>query len=129
MHSLVCKNRAFKSDLIKGGTLKLGSNLNQNGILEVYDTANNLIATLNKDGLRMNGTDGGYILINTTVGFAGYDRNNVKIYWADGDEFHMKKSVVEEEITLVDKMRIIPITITDGNNQIVNDGIGFVSTL
>ena len=117
------------ADLIKGGTLKLGSNLNQNGILEVYDTANNLIATLNKDGLRMNGTDGGYILINTTVGFAGYDRNNVKIYWADGDEFHMKKSVVEEEITLVDKMRIIPITITDGNNQIVNDGIGFVSTL
>lgn len=119
----------FTADLIKGGTLKLGSNLNQNGILEVYDTANNLIATLNKDGLRMNGTDGGYILINTTVGFAGYDRNNVKIYWADGDEFHMKKSVVEEEITLVDKMRIIPITITDGNNQIVNDGIGFVSTL
>lgn len=117
------------ADLIKGGSLKLGSNLNQNGILEVYDTANNLIATLNKDGLRMNGTDGGYILINTTVGFAGYDRNNVKIYWADGDEFHMKKSVVEEEITLVDKMRIIPITITDGNNQIVNDGIGFVSTL
>ena len=117
------------ADLIKGGTLKLGSNLNQNGILEVYDESNNLIAELNKDGLKMFATDGGYILINTTVGFAGYDRNNVKIYWADGDEFHMKKSVVEEEITLVDKMRIIPITITDEYDQIINDGIGFVSTL
>lgn len=117
------------ADLIKGGTLKLGSNLNQNGVLEVYDTANNLIAELNKDGLKMYATDGGYILINTTVGFAGYDRNNVKVYWADGDEFHQKKSVVEEEITLVDKMRIIPITITDENDQVINDGIGFVSTL
>ena len=117
------------ADLIKGGSLKLGSNLNQNGILEVYDEANNLIAVLNKDGLRFNANDGGYILINTDVGFAGYDRNDTKIYWADGDEFHMKKSVVEEEITLVDKMTIIPITITDQNNNIVNDGIGFVSTL
>ena len=119
----------FTADLIKGGALKLGSNVNQNGILEVYDEANNLIALLNKDGLRMNAVNGDYVLINQNVGFAGYDRNDNKIYWADGDEFHMKKSVVEEEITLVDKMRIIPITITDGNNNIVNDGIGFVSTL
>ena len=119
----------FTADLIKGGTLKLGSNVNQNGILEVYDEANNLIAVLNKDGLRMNAVNGDYVLINQDEGFAGYDRNDNKIYWVDGDEFHMKKSVVEEEITLVDKMRIIPITITDGNNDIVNDGIGFVSTL
>lgn len=115
------------ADLIKGGTLKLGSNLNQNGILEVYDTANNLIAELNKDGLKMNALDGGYIKINTEVGFAGYDRNDNKIYWVDKDEFHMKKSVVEEEITLCNKMRFIPITLYDGNNQIVNDGIGLVS--
>ena len=118
----------FTADLIKGGTLKLGSNVNQNGILEVYDEANNLIALLNKDGLRMNAVNGDYVLINQNVGFAGYDRNDNKIYWADGDEFHMKKSVVEEEITLVDKMRIIPITITN-NGTIVNDGIGFVSTI
>ena len=39
------------ANLIKGGTLKLGSNLNQNGQLEVYDTANNLIAELNNNGL------------------------------------------------------------------------------
>ena len=116
------------ANLIKGGTLSLGSNLNQNGILEVYDDANNIIATLNKDGLRMNATDGGYLLINTTVGFSGYDRNDNRIYWVDGDSFHMKKSVVEEEITLVDKMRIIPITISN-NGTVVNDGIGFVSTI
>lgn len=114
------------ADLIKGGTLKLGSNLNSNGQLEVYDEANNLIAELNKDGLKMYGVDGSYLLINTEVGFAGFDRLDNKIYWVDKDEFHMKKSVVEEEITLCAKMRFIPIEVSSGNT-IVNDGIGLVS--
>lgn len=114
------------ADLIKGGTLKLGSNLNQAGILEVYDEANSLIAELNNAGLKMYGADGSYVLMNNEVGFAGYDKNNNKIYWVDKDEFHMKKSVVEEEITLCSKLRFIPITITSGNT-IVNDGIGLVN--
>lgn len=115
------------ADLIKGGTLKLGSNLNQNGQVEVYDEANTLIAQLNKDGLKMYGVDGSYILMNNTVGFSGYDRLGNQIYWVSKDEFHMKKSVIEEEITLCNKMRFIPITITDSNDNIVNDGIGLVS--
>ena len=119
----------FTADLIKGGTLKLGSNLNQMGILEVYDEANSLIAELNKGGLKMYGADGSYVLMNNTVGFAGYDRNDNPIYWVNGDEFHMKKSVVEEEITLCNKMRFIPIEVYDANNNLVNDGIGLVSTL
>ena len=115
------------ASLIKGGTLKLGSNLNQNGNLEVYDTANNLIAELNNNGLKMYGSDGSYVLMNNTVGFAGYDKNGTQIYWVNGDEFHQKKSVVEEEITIAGKVRIIPMTITDGNNNIVNDGVGLVN--
>lgn len=117
------------ADLIKGGTLKLGSNLNQNGNLEVYDTANNLIAELNNNGLKMYGVDGSYILMNNTVGFAGYDRLGNAIYWVNGDEFHQKKSVVEEEITLCNKARFIKITLYDNNNNITNDGIGLVSVL
>lgn len=115
------------ADLIKGGTLKLGSNLNQNGQIEVYDEANTLIAELNKNGLKMYGQDGGYIIINNDVGFVGYDKNNNKIYWVSQDEFHMKKSVVEEEITLCNKLRFIPITIKDDNGNVTNDGIGLVS--
>lgn len=117
------------ASMINGGTLRLGNQLNQNGTLEVYDESNTLIAELNKDGLKMYAQDGGYLLINTTVGFSGYDKNNNRVYWADGDTFHMKKSVVEEEITLVNKMSILPITIYDSNDDIVSDGIGFVSTL
>ena len=115
------------ADLIKGGTLKLGSNLNQNGQIEVYDEANTLIAELNKAGLKMYGVDGSYILMNNTVGFAGYDRLDNPIYWVSKDEFHQRKSVVEEEITLCNKLRFIPITITDSNDNVVNDGIGLVS--
>lgn len=116
------------ANLIKGGTLKLGSNLNQNGNLEVYDEANNLVAQMDNNGLKMFGADGSYVLMNNTVGFAGYDRLGNQIYWVSKDEFHMKKSVVEEEITLCNKMRFIPITLYDDNNNITNDGIGLVST-
>lgn len=118
----------FTADLIKGGTLKLGSNLNQYGALEVYNESNNLIAQLDKSGLLMYGKDGSYLVMNTEVGFAGYDRLGNKIFWADKDEFNMKKGVIEEEITLCNKLRFIPITVTN-NNTIVNDGIGLVSVI
>ena len=115
------------ANLIKGGTLKLGSNLNEYGQLEIYDEANNMIAEMNNNGLKMYGLDGSYVLINNDVGFVGYDRLGNQVYWVNGDEFHQKKSVVEEEITLCNKLRFIPITLYDANNNIVNDGIGLVS--
>lgn len=116
------------ADLIKGGTLKLGSKNNQSGIFELYDDANNLIGLMDKTGLKMYGTDGSYVLMNNEVGFAGYDRLGTKIYWVDHDEFHMKKGVMEEEITLCNKVRFIPITLTDSGGNITSDGIGLVST-
>ena len=115
------------ADLIKGGTLKLGSNLNDYGQLEIYDEANNLLGQLDKNGLKMYGLDGSYILINNEVGFVGYDSDGNEVYWVDKDEFHMKKSVIEEEITLCNKLRFIPITLYDDNNNITSDGIGLVS--
>ena len=116
------------ADLVKGGTLKLGSNLNQYGQLEIYDETNSLIAEMNKDGLKMYGNDGSYILINNQDGFVGYDKNGNRIYWVEADSFHMKKSEIEEEITLCGKMRYIPVTISSGGS-ITNDGIGLVSVL
>lgn len=118
----------FTADLIKGGTLKLGSNLNSYGSLEVYNESNNLIAKLDRSGLIMYGVDGSYLVMNNNVGFAGYDRLGNKIFWSDKDEFHMRKSVVEEEITLCNKLRFIPIEVYNGNT-LVNDGIGLVSVI
>lgn len=116
------------ADLIKGGTLKLGSNLNSYGCIEVYNESNTLISKLDKDGLLMYGKDGSYLVMNTEIGFAGYDRLGNKIFWADKDEFHMKKSVVEEEITLCNKLRFIPIEVYE-NTTLINDGIGLVSVI
>lgn len=115
------------ADLIRGGTLKLGSNLNEYGHIEIYDQSNKLIAEMNNKGLKMYGNDGSYVLLNNEVGFAGFDSLGHKIYWVDKDEFHMKRSVVEEEITLCNKLRFIPITIKDEGDNVINDGIGLVS--
>lgn len=116
----------FTADLIRGGTLKLGSKLNDYGTLEIYDEANVLIALMDKNGLKMYGQDGSYVVMNQQEGFAGYDRNGEKIFWADYDEFHMKKSVVEEEITLCGSMRFIAIKRYNDQNQLINQGIGLV---
>lgn len=116
----------FTADLIRGGTLKLGSKLNDYGTLEIYDEANVLIALMDKNGLKMYGQDGSYVVMNQQEGFAGYDRNGEKIFWADYDEFHMKKSVVEEEITLCGSMRFIAIKRYNDQDQLINQGIGLV---
>lgn len=117
------------ADLIKGGTLKLGSNLNEYGQIKIYNEANTLIGTFDKDGVILYGTNGTYLVMNPVVGFAGYDSGGNLTFWVSEDEFHMKKSVVEEEITLCNKVRFIPITLydTDGTT-VINDGIGLVST-
>lgn len=119
----------FTADLIKGGTLKLGSNLNEYGQILIYNEANTLIGKFDKDGVILYGTNGTYLVMNPVVGFAGYDSEGNLTFWVSEDEFHMKKSVVEEEITLCNKVRFIPITLydTDGTT-VINDGIGLVST-
>lgn len=109
------------ADMIKGGTLKLGSEIQQHGKIELYNEANRLIGQMNKDGLTMWANDGSYIKINNEVGFAGYDKNGNKVYWCDGAVFCTQKFVAKDEITVGGKLRMLPIT-TD-----TNSGIGFVA--
>ena len=109
------------ADMIKGGTLKLGSQTAGQGRLELYDEANKLIGEMNANGFTMYANDGSYIKINNEVGFAGYDKNNVKIYWVDGETFCTKKFIANEEITVGGKLRMLPIKTS------TNDGIGFVA--
>lgn len=115
------------ANLIKGGTLKLGSTLNQSGKLEVYDTANKLICTIDRNGLIMYASSGSYVVLNQDVGLVGYDGAGQAIYWATSDEFHMSKGVIENELSLSDYARFIPIQIMDGST-ITNQGIGIVPT-
>lgn len=114
------------ADLIKGGTLKLGSATNQSGTLEVYDEANTLICTMDKNGLIMYASDGSYIVLNQDVGLVAYDGVGNPIYWVADNELHISKAVVEEEITLCGKLRFIPMQLTE-NGVVTADGIGLVA--
>lgn len=109
------------ADIIKGGTLRLGSEVQQHGVLEVFNEANKLIGRLDQNGLTMWANDASYIQINNQVGFAGFDKNGNKIYWVDGETFCTNKFIAKEEITVGGKLRMLPIQ-TGTNN-----GIGFVA--
>ena len=111
----------LSASLIKGGTLRLGGTDNTNGIFELCDINNNIIARMNNDGVTVYAKNGDYVVLNAEDGFVGYDANGAKIYWADGETFHMKNAEVENQITLAQKIKIVPVDMED------NIGIGFVA--
>ena len=80
----------LSANLIRGGILKLGSNLNENGKLELYDENNRLVGLLDKNGLTFNRNDGGYIRINAENGLVGYNQSGSKTFWGDQNQFYSK---------------------------------------
>lgn len=110
----------LSANRIKGGVLQLGGEDNGNGVLQLRTADGTLVATLDNQGFKSLGQDG-YVLMNYTEGFAGFDLNGNKLYWVASDQFHMKKAVVEEEITLCQKLRFIEV------NTSTNTGVALVS--
>ena len=108
------------ASLVKGGVFKVGASINEAGRIEIYNEANVLIGTFDENGICVYGTDGSRVIINPDE-FAGYDVQDNKVFWMNGDEFHMKKSVVEEEITLCGLARWIGVETEDST------GIGIVA--
>lgn len=109
------------ASLIKGGILKLGGTNDASGTFELYDSANKLMALMDKTGLTVYATNGDYVKLNAEVGFAGYDKNGNKAYWADGDVFHMYNAEVDNEIKIAGKIKIVPVSTSE------NVGVGFVA--
>ena len=109
------------ASLIKGGTLKLGGTNNASGTFELYDNSNKLMVLMDKTGLTVYATNGDYVKLNAEEGFAGYNRQGTKIYWADGDVFRMKNAEVENEIKIAGKIKIVPVSTE------TSVGVGFVA--
>ena len=109
------------ASLIKGGVLKLGGIDNSSGTFELYDESNTLISLMDKDGLTVFAKNGDYVKLNAEDGFVGYDSKGNRVYWADGDTFHMVNAEVENQIKIAGKIKIVPVTST------TNVGIGFVA--
>jgi len=110
----------LSANRIKGGVLQLGGEDNGNGVMELRTADGTLVGRMDNLGLRMYGANG-YVSMNYEEGFAGFDLNGNKLYWVASDQFHMRKAVVEEEITLCEKIRFIDIS----NND--NTGVGIVA--
>lgn len=111
----------LSASLIKGGVLKLGGVSNSSGTFELYDEANALIALMDKDGLTVYAKNGDYVQLNAEDGFVGYDAHGDRVYWADGDTFHMVNAEVENQIKMAGKIKVVPVTTAD------NVGVGFVA--
>jgi phage minor structural protein len=109
------------ASLIKGGTLKLGGQNNSSGTFELYDETNNLIALMDRSGLTVYAKNGDYVKLNAEDGFVGYNPNGERIYWADGDTFHMYNAEVENQIKMAKKIKIVPVTTAE------HIGVGFVA--
>lgn len=109
------------ASLIKGGVLKLGGLDNSSGTFELYDNENNLISLMDKTGLTVYAKNGDYVKLNAEIGFAGYDKNNNKVYWADGDVFHMVNAEIENIAKFAGMIQLVPVSTNS------NKGIGFVA--
>ena len=111
----------LSASLIKGGVLKLGGVGNSSGTFELYDESNALIALMDKGGLTVYAKNGDYVKLNADDGFVGYDAKGEKVYWADGNTFHMVNAEVENQIKIAGQIKVVPVSTTD------NVGVGFVA--
>ena len=109
------------ASLIKGGVLRLGGIDNSSGTFELYDETNQLIALMDKAGLTVYASNGDYVKLNAVDGFAGYDAQGNKVYWADGNTFHMANAEVENQIKIAGKIKVVPVSTS------ANVGVGFVA--
>lgn len=131
----------MSADQILGGTLVLGRS---NGDGEEARTAGSLIVyngdtvvgTFNKDGLTLWGQNGFYLLASPGTGFAGMQMagstpspsTDTKVFWVSKDEFHMRRAVVEQDITFCGKMKFVPMTRYNSSSAVINDGIALVDS-
>lgn len=109
------------ASLIKGGVLKLGGKDNSSGTFELYDSENRLISVMDKDGLTVYARNGDYVKLNAEEGFVGYNAQGNRVYWADGETFHMRNAEVENQIQIAGRIKIVPVATAD------NVGVGFVA--
>ena len=110
--------------MIKGGTLKLGSNFNQSGILEIYNEENNLISRFDKTGIEIYRENEDIIKLNPQVGLRGYSGVSgvlEAVFGIDRDVTFSKKLKALEEFTL-EPAKFVPMR--DGEVE----GVGVVST-
>ena len=111
----------INADFIATGTLKLGGYNNTSGKFELYGNSNDLICSMDNNGLTIYAPGKGYVTLDAVDGLVGYDTNHKRIYWVDDGVFHMENAEVGNEIKIAGKIKIVPV---DTGTSV---GIGFVA--
>ena len=124
------------ADMFKGGEIDIGgiidiqNNRCYDGVLKIFDKNGVEMGIFDKNGIKIYGEGSGnnraYVLFDSN-GMAGYDTTGTKIFWTNKQEFHMKKAVIEEEISCFGIGKFVRLTTYDQNDNVVNDGIALVS--
>lgn len=116
--------------MFEGQKISIGGKNNQAGVFELRNENNVVIGEMDKNGLKFYGEgpvgNRPYVLLNNSVGFAGFDASGAKIFWVNKDEFHMKKCVAETEINACGKLKMVAVAITE-SGTVVNEGVAFVA--
>lgn len=121
------------SDITTGDLLRGGAD-NSLGTVIVKNQQNVVIGEINKLGLKIYGPgDAGarpYIILNDSEFFAGYNANGTMIFKVVGNVVNMVNASVTNNLTVGNKdgykISFVPITITDTDGNIVNDGVAIV---
>lgn len=127
------------ASMFKGQTINLGGVYNQSGILKIYDqTGSKILVQMDANGIECFGETSNNItpsVVFDKYGVTGYSNSDPvakptsKIFWTNKDSFQMKNGVVENQLSIGGKMKLVPFTIKDGNGNIIDDGIAEVPIL
>lgn len=115
----------FVADLIKGGTLTVGSKENESGVIKIRNNSNALIGNVSNNGITVNGLDGSHVGIDPEVGLLVYDLYGQTILSADGQKVSMGRAKAQE-VTVGEKLQFVPLQITN-NGTVINDGVGIMA--
>lgn len=129
--------RNLTASMFRGQEISLGGIYDQSGTLKIYDrTGNKVLVQMNADGVECFGDTVGNITPSVVFdknGVTGYsnsaDKANSAIFWTKKESFYMKNGVVENQLSIGGKMKLVPFTIKDGNDSIIDDGIAEVPIL
>ena len=121
------------SDITTGNIYRGGTD-NTLGTLVIKNQQNEVIGEINKFGIKIYGQGDAnakpYIIFNDTEFFAGYDANGNQIFKVVGNVVNMVNASVTSNLTVGNKngykISFVPITIKDGNDVIINDGVAIV---
>ena len=124
--------------MFAGKEIDLGGSQNPDGVLKILDGSNNPLVVMNANGMECFGDTVDNVtpsVVFNKEGMTGYSNSaptakpTSKIFWTQKESFNMKNGTVENQLSVGQKLKMVPFTIRDSNNNIISDGIAEVPVI